>query len=150
MAPPQDHLPDVLSIPVRYSSDLARSCASRTCFRLRPGKSRTPLRRPPPCSAHHRPWCPHRRCRAAAGSSPVRLSPSDFVGRLRLDVPVRYVIGPPWTHGPGPRWCVSVSTARVVHRANQSAPRVSLVSNHESTRSQSPTFCRLAPGFPSN
>ena len=37
MAPLRNAAPTCFPVPARYPSDLARSCASRTCFRLRPG-----------------------------------------------------------------------------------------------------------------
>ena len=119
----------------------ARSCRSSPCRLFRSRGSGTP----PPTSAaelnHRRPWQARRRDCAATGETPART----YTVRSSVDgrdhVPLRgYVIGPPWTHGPGPRCRVSADPRHVVHRTNRNAPGVSQVSSRVNTQSTMPVL----------
>ena len=135
------------------STVLAMFRRSSLCSPFRTAWPESPSQHPLPSSARHRSGhC--RRCtmRQRGKTLPFISRHVICVGRSGLDLPVHCVIGPQRAMDPARRACISARTRRVVHRANPSAPCVSLVSSRVNIQSSHAIFlekpfyfCRFNP-----
>ena len=137
----------MVPVPVRYSSEIARSYRSSRRPRLGRAWPESPPRRPPPSSARHRPWRTRRRDCAAGGDPPKLHAPSDLFCTVRI----RYA-NSLCNRSTTDSWAWSMASAHRAHTPcgapRQPAATMCRMSQQpRSTRGQSRLFYKIAPRF---